>query len=171
MLLNPTSNVDLHNRPPNKTQKNHPPPPSPHVMSSSHLAALSPHAAPALFVCGCRIISLPLLVIPLRRHTTLLRCNVSLVIPLVLSSLSHRVIASLRHCVVVSLRCRVLSRLVIVWRSLTHLASTSPLAAQCQRQRPHCSSSAAAAFAQCRHYLQWPPNTPPQTPSRCRHVG
>ncbi len=126
--LIPTSNVDLHNRPPpNKTQKNHPPPPSPCVMSSSPLAASLPHVAPALFVCGCCVVSLPLVVtsrpVALPCHATSLRCVASLIVPLVSLLLRRRVLGSLRPRVLASSRCRVLSCLVVVSRPLTHLVT------------------------------------------------
>ena len=121
MQLIPTSNVDLHNRPPpNKTQKNHLPPPSPRVMSSSPLAAFSPHVAPALFVCGCCVVSLPLVVIShlvtSPRHVAALRC---------VSHCPSRliVVESSRRRVVASSRCHVLSCLVVVLRPLTHLVT------------------------------------------------
>ena len=112
--------------PPNKTHKNHPPPPSPRIMSSSPLAVLLPHVAPALFLClsvhlfvwlvvALSLCPLSLLPILLRRHTTSLRCVASLVVPLVLSSLHHcvaalsrrRIITTSRRRVVPSLRCRI----------------------------------------------------------------
>ena len=114
--------IYLHNRPPQQSTKNHPPPPSPHI-TSSPLAASSPHLAPALFVCSsirlfiwlvvasslCPLLSCPVLS---RRRATLLRCVLSLIVS---ASHRHRVVAALRH--------HVSSRLVDVSCPLTHLVS------------------------------------------------
>jgi hypothetical protein len=133
----------------------------------------------SLFVhlVGCCVVSLPLVVVSILSHhhaTSFAASRLS-------SSLSSRcrqVAASSRHCVS--------SCLVVVLCTLTHLGTptlfdccivalylicpsplTSPLVTQHRCRHPRCSSSAAA---QHHHYLQWPPNTPYQTPSRHRHL-
>ena len=91
--------------------ENPPPlPPSP-CATSSPLATSSPHVPPALFVLssirlfvwlvGCCVVSLPL-VVSIPSHCVT-RCILSLVVPLILLSLSLRVIAS---CLALSLPSR-----------------------------------------------------------------
>ncbi len=113
LLLIPTSNVDLHNRPPQQNTKNQPPLPSPCVTSSSPLAVSLPHVAPTLFVCSsiclfvCLVVAsslcpLSLLLVPLCCHAMSLCCVASLVIPLVSLTSRRRVVVSSRCCVVAS---------------------------------------------------------------------
>ncbi len=94
--------------PPPTKHKNHPLPPSSCVTSSSPLAALLPHVAPALFVClsvrlfvwlvvVSSLCPLSLLPVPLRCHATSLHCIAFLDVPLVSLLSSCPIVALLRR--------------------------------------------------------------------------
>ena len=76
-----------------------------------------------------------------------------------------------RHPIALCFHCHVLFK-VVDCQVACPRASTSLLVTRCQhrRRRPCCSSSPADAVAKCCRYLQWPPDTPPQTPLRRRHL-
>ena len=120
VVLIPTLNGNLHNRSPQQqtAQKNHPPPPSPRVASTSRVVA----SRRTRFVClvvrlfvplvGCCVVSLPLVV---ASRPVSSPCHV---VPLRLvsrlPSSSSRRVASRRS---------VLSRLIVVSRPLTQLVT------------------------------------------------
>ena len=127
LLLNPTSNNDLHSRPPQQNTKKSSAAsiPSRHVFFTSCrvVASRCTH-----FVCLwlLRPLSAPCCHCPaaLPRHVIALCCVSRCPSCLVVVESSHRcILASSRPCVLASLRHRILSRFIVVLRPLTHLVT------------------------------------------------
>jgi hypothetical protein len=123
LLLIPTSNVDLHNHPPQQNTKKSSAVsiPSRHVFFTSCRVVAARHTR---FVCLWLLchLSAPCCHFLSRRIATPRHCA-ALCLSSSLSSRCHRVVALSRRRIVASSRRPVLSRLVVVSRPLTHLVT------------------------------------------------
>ena len=150
LLLVPTSNLDTKKSSAASIPSRHVFFTSCRVVASHHMRFVCLFVRSFVRLVGCCIVSLPFVI---ASRPVMLPCHV-LALRHVSCHPSHLIVVqSLRRCVVASLRCRVLSRLIVVSRPLTHLVT--PTLFDCCVVALHLvvvACSVLSSLLYCRHH-------------------